>query len=171
MLHSSSPVFAAASDRFRVQLRNAKISESEELSEIAREAKSYWGYSASDLAKWEAELQISESSIAEQLTFAVQMGCDLAGLFQLKSDENEIDLEHFWVKPSFIGKGVGKTMLQHALQIASSLGASEIHIDADPNAEGFYTSRGAVRVAEVLAPIASQPTRVRPQMVLRTNAT
>jgi len=65
-----------------------------------------------------------------------------------------------------MGRRVGSALLAHALQLARAGGARELHIDADPHAEAFYVSHGAVRVAQVGAPIEGQPQRVRPQLVL-----
>jgi hypothetical protein len=49
-------------------------------------------------------------------------------------------------------------------------GIGELHIDADPHAEAFYRSHGALRVGQLDAPIANQPQRVRPQLLLRVAA-
>jgi len=64
-------------------------------------------------------------------------------------------------------RGVGRALVSHALQTASRGGASEVTVDADPNAEAFYLDCGAVRCGEVAAPIAGQPTRVRPQLTFQ----
>jgi hypothetical protein len=44
-------------------------------------------------------------------------------------------------------------------------------IDSDPNAEPFYLACGAERTGAIPAPIAGQPARVRPQLVVRIRAT
>jgi hypothetical protein len=56
-------------------------------------------------------------------------------------------------------------MWRYALQLAKNQGARTMLIDADPNAEPFYLSRGAVRVGEIAAPIEGNNQRIRPQMI------
>jgi len=75
-------------------------------------------------------------------------------------------MRNLWVAPEHMRQGFGRALLFHALQTAALGGASFIHIDADPNAESFYVACGAARIGEVPAPIAGQPNRIRPQLML-----
>jgi len=59
---------------------------------------------------------------------------------------------------------IGRELLNHALARAAQGGASEVTVDADPNAESFYLACGGTRRGEVPAPIPGQPERVRPQL-------
>ena len=77
-------------------------------------------------------------------------------------------LEHFWVLPGQMGKGVGRALLVYARGLAAAGGANRISIDADPYAERFYRACGANTVDIKAAPIPGMPQRVRPQMLLAT---
>ncbi len=48
-----------------------------------------------------------------------------------------------------MGRGFGKQLWQHTMQVARSLGARRVLIASDPFAEGFYRAMGAPRVGEV----------------------
>jgi GNAT superfamily N-acetyltransferase len=62
-----------------------------------------------------------------------------------------------------MGRGLGRRLFQAAVLHARSLGARELEITSDPNAEAFYLRHGARRVGEV----ASQPAgRLLPLLVL-----
>ena len=89
----------------------------------------------------------------------------MAGFYQQHLEASHAVLDHLWVLPAFMRRGVGGALLAHALQHARAGGAREMRIDADPHAEAFYASHGAVRVGQVSAPIEGQPHRVRPQLV------
>ena len=65
-----------------------------------------------------------------------------------------------------MGQGIGRQLLRKAMSTASSAGQRRIHIDADPNALGFYLACGARQVATVPAPTSIAPGRVRPQLEL-----
>jgi len=53
---------------------------------------------------------------------------------------------------------------------AAARGQSELAIDSDPNASGFYEYCGARVVGAVAAPIVGNLERARPQLRLRTSA-
>lgn len=57
-----------------------------------------------------------------------------------------MELEHFWVEPSSIGRGLGRTLFDHAVATARTAGGRSLFIDSDPNAEPFYERMGAERV-------------------------
>jgi GNAT superfamily N-acetyltransferase len=54
----------------------------------------------------------------------------------------DAEIEHLWVLPEFIGLGVGRTLLQQALDWCASRGLASLKVVADPNAIGFYLAAG-----------------------------
>ena len=57
-------------------------------------------------------------------------------------------LEHLWVLPEAMGRGIGRALFSHAVQRAKALGVQAIRIESDPYAEKFYERMGARRVGE-----------------------
>ena len=57
-------------------------------------------------------------------------------------------LEHMFVLPEHIGKGVGAAMYLHARQYCRDNGIDALMIFADPNAKGFYEKMGAQYIEE-----------------------
>lgn len=154
-----------------MHIRAAHIAEHGELSHIARAAKAHWGYVAEDLARWEADLTVSTESIERLPTFAAVAESEIVGFCQMSFLSGAAELEHLWVLPSQMGKGVGRALLERAVREVVARGLDELRIDADPHAEGFYLACGAVRLGEKPAPAAGFPERVRPQLALRAKAT
>lgn len=68
-----------------------------------------------------------------------------------------------FVEPQVIGQGIGRLLFEHTIAAGRELGFAQLTIDADPNAEPFYRSMGAVRIGNV--PSGSILGRVLPQMV------
>lgn len=147
-----------------MNIRRAHPTESEELSRLAIASKASWGYSAEQLAIWSPELRISPESIANEPTFVAEEQGRLLGVAQLDTKVMPWALECLWVHPSATGRGVGGQLVRHTLDYARTRGSSELRVDADPHAEGFYLRLGARRVGAVAAPIAGEPSRVRPQL-------
>ena len=147
-----------------MEIRQAAESEVGTLSALALEAKAHWGYSRETLESWNDQLQISASDVASKPVYVGSINGEIAGFYSLVPSGAAWELDNLWVMPKFMGRGVGRTLLAHALEVAFRAGASSVTVDADPNAESFYLSCGAVRSGEVPAPISGQPNRVRPQL-------
>ena len=147
-------------------IRAARPDEAAELSALAWRSKQYWGYSSEVMRGWSAALHISAVDIAAHATYAAEEDGELVGCYALMKAQPAWQLEHFWVDPGRMGRGIGRALVEHAIGIARQGGVKSIAIDADPNAEAFYLACGAKRVGEIAAPIPNEPGRVRPQLVL-----
>jgi ribosomal protein S18 acetylase RimI-like enzyme len=147
-----------------MNIRPAVESEAAVLSELVMLAKSHWGYSTEALERWRPELAVSPTNVREGLTFVAVVSAEIVGFYSLRPSRAAWELDNLWVLPKFMHQGIGRALLTHALATAARGGASEITVDADPNAESFYLECGAIRRGDVLAPIPGQPKRVRPQL-------
>jgi GrpB-like predicted nucleotidyltransferase (UPF0157 family) len=84
----------------------------------------------------------------------------IAGFYALGSAPPVGDLCFFFVEPARIGAGIGRMFWRDCLATATRIGLSEIRIESDPFAEGFYIALGAMRVGAV--PSRSIPDRTLP---------
>ena len=57
-------------------------------------------------------------------------------------------LDHLWLEPSHIGRGLGRALFNLSVQDARAMGWDSFTIAADPYAEKFYLKMGAVRIGE-----------------------
>lgn len=72
----------------------------------------------------------------------------MIGFFAIvKGDTNELD--HLWLLPKAIGKGYGNLVFAQILAECDRLDISRFYITSDPDAEGFYLEKGALKVGEV----------------------
>jgi GNAT superfamily N-acetyltransferase len=78
------------------------------------------------------------------------------GFYVLAIESEGLRLDHLWVLPVAMGRGVGRALFEHAVEEARTLGFSSMNIEADPNAEGFYQRMGARRVGTSVTEIDSQ---------------
>ena len=147
-----------------MNIRPAVESEAEVLSELVMRAKSHWGYSAEALEGWRPDLAVSPTNVRDGPAFVAVVGAEIVGFYSLRTSRTAWELDNLWVLPKFMHQGIGRALLAHALATAARGGATEVTVDADPNAESFYLERGAVRRGDVAAPIPGQPHRVRPQL-------
>lgn len=135
------------------------------LSALAFDAKSHWGYAPDVMHGWRDQLQISATDLAAMRIGVAVADGTICGFYALLPGEQAWALEHLWVAPRSMRRGIGRALLAHALDVAFGRGASVVTADADPHAEAIYCANGAVRVGVVAAPIAGDAARVRPQLV------
>jgi ribosomal protein S18 acetylase RimI-like enzyme len=149
-----------------MNIRRARESEATALSALAFDSKQYWGYSPQDVERWLPGLIVSSNDIASKPTFVAEIENEVAGFYLLTPKPQAWELDHLWVMPKFMRRGIGRALLAHAANSARLMGISSIVIDSDPNAEPFYVACGATRQGVVAAPSAGNPGRFRPQLEL-----
>ena len=154
----------------RTRIRRAVAADSEVLTEIAHNAKRYWGYPESWIEHWKDDLTITPELISSCEVFVAGGESETApdetasggkqqidGFYAIGIRGEKAELEHMWVRPECIGSGIGKALLMHAMETAAFLNAAALEISSDPNAEGFYKRMGATRIGEINSEIEGQP--------------
>lgn len=151
-------------------IRRAEFTEAACLTEIAFAAKRHWGYPESWIEAWREDLTITPDFIIRHEVFAATKSDKLIGFYALVTDDDKTELEHLWVLPEQIGKGIGCQLLAHSIERAAAIGAQRIEIVSDPNAEGFYRKAGATQIGEVISTIEAQQRRL-PRLSIDTFGT
>lgn len=139
-----------------MQIVRAKPEDAEALTEIAHAAKRHWGYPERWIESWREILTMRPEFIAANVTYsAIEEGRPV-GFYLLTTEEDGMHLDHLWVAPHAMGRGIGRALFEHAVEETRRLGHQALKIEADPNAEGFYARMGARRVGEAVTEIESQ---------------
>lgn len=146
-------------------IRRATVDDTATLTNIAHDAKRYWGYPEHWIKHWQDELTISNDFVSENEVYLLACEDEVRGFYALVVRNDKAELEHLWVAPQHIGAGVGKELFIHAMQRAAGRNVSEVQISADPNAEGFYKKMGAHRIGEIQANMDNKP-RTIPRMAV-----
>jgi N-acetylglutamate synthase-like GNAT family acetyltransferase len=144
-----------------MDIRRATTTDAEELTRLAHESKSHWGYPQRWIELWRDQLTIEPATIADNPYYLAEEDGQVLACYGLIAGEAFWTLEDFWVRPSSMGRGVGRAMIEHLKVVAIECGARTVQIDADPNAEQFYLRMGAHKVGEAHSQIDGTP-RVRP---------
>lgn len=129
-------------------IRAARPDEAERLTEIAFRSKAHWGYSAEQIAAWQpAFLTVTADYITRHSpVVAVDAEQGSVAFAALERDAQGAVLEHLWVLPGFMGRGIGSRLFRH---IAAR--ASDFTFTSDPQADGFYLKLGARIIGEVVS--------------------
>ena len=119
------------------------------LTRLAYAAKSHWGYPSSWLALWEPDLTFTDATLAAQHVVVAEQDGRAVGVYALSLAGQVAELEHCWVDPACMGRGIGRRLVEAAATHARKLGAAQLRIVSDPHAEAFYRHLGARRVGDV----------------------
>lgn len=150
-------------------IRAATAEEAQTLTQIALDAKRYWGYPEHWIKHWEADLTVSPEFIRDNHVYVFEREGEIAGFYALCVNGNKAELEHLWVTPALIGSGIGKELFLDAMEKAATLEVREIDILADPNAAGFYERMGASQVGETDGTMDGQ-VRKLPRLKIETSS-
>jgi GNAT superfamily N-acetyltransferase len=129
-----------------MQITRARAEDSDVLTEIAFAAKRHWGYPERWIQSWREILTMRPEFISANVAYAATGDGRAVGFYVLTTENDGMHLDHLWIMPHAIGRGIGRALFAHAVEQAKRLGFPEIKIEADPNAEGFYQRMGAKRV-------------------------
>lgn len=117
--------------------------DAKDLTELTIRSKSYWGYGDKQIEAWRDELTITEKYIDENQIYKLVIDNSLAAFYAYNPiNKTDIKLNYLFVEPKFIGKGYGKILMSDFLQRIESSDFERVIVDADPNAEKFYSKLG-----------------------------
>jgi N-acetylglutamate synthase-like GNAT family acetyltransferase len=133
------------------RIRRAAVEEAEALTALTHRAKAAWGYDETFMTEARQSLKIEPAAIAEGLVWVAEgQRRRPIGVAALKrtGDPAVIELDALFVEPDVQRSGAGEALMARMSEIARSLGAKTLTIEADPNAAAFYERQGARRTGE-----------------------
>ena len=143
------------------KILRASPGQAETLTQIAFAAKRHWGYPERWIQIWSPILTITPEFIALYETYIAILDNMSVGFFAISINDERASLEHMWVLPEYMGKGVGAELFRCMLSRCKELGARVLEIESDPNAQGFYERMGAIKVGHSASELDGQ-TRILP---------
>ena len=119
------------------------MEDADALTEIAFAAKRHWRYPENWIRQWQEALTITPEYVIENPTFVAAVDAEIVGFGAVQIEACAALLDHLWVLPQFMGRGVGRLLFQYAEEVGRASGAVRMRIVCDPHAEQFYSRMGA----------------------------
>ncbi len=127
-----------------LSIRSAKVDEALALHDLSLRSKAHWGYDAAFMALAAPKLVLPAELLAAGRVFVAELSASLAGVAAILPPDGDgtAELEHLFVDPPAMGRGVGAALLSACLKLASGEGACRVRALADPQARPFYERQG-----------------------------
>ena len=131
-------------------IRSARHDECALLTDLAFRSKASWGYGEQFMADCLSELTISEADIRTHQFFVLESDGEVIGFCALQScGADEGMLADMFVEPARLRAGHGRRLVEHAKDAARARGWQSLLVEADPNAQEFYSSCGGAQIGTV----------------------
>jgi len=126
-----------------MKIEKTKRTDARDLTELTIRSKSHWNYGEKQIEEWREELTITENYIDENQLYKLLVDNLLVGFYAYRPENKTvIKLNYLFVEPNYIGKGYGKILMSDFLQRIENSEFERVILDADPNAEQFYSKLG-----------------------------
>jgi GNAT superfamily N-acetyltransferase len=125
-----------------VRIRTGGAREAVILRDLAIAAKSHWGYEGGWLQEWVEQGGFSEDALRARDIYVAEIDGEPVGWASSILKGDVCWLDDLWVKPLWIGKGVGSRLWRHVAARSAAQGALRMEWEAEPNAIGFYEKMG-----------------------------
>ncbi|SCZ02327.1 Acetyltransferase (GNAT) domain-containing protein [Alkaliphilus peptidifermentans DSM 18978] len=133
-----------------LNLRRAKPNESDVLNFIAFESESIWGEDESYMDLFSQEYKVTKNMIENDYVYVMEDDKGIIGFFAiLKKDNETSELELFYIKKSFIGKGYGTLLWTNMISICKEKGIRKIGLVGSSDVANFYKKLGAKEIGEM----------------------
>lgn len=133
-----------------MEIKKAKISDAEILTNLTLKSKAHWQYGAEQIEKWRADLTISTQYISKSEVYNLWYRNQIVAYYSYFSlDNDRVKLDNMFVHPDFIGKGFGKVLIFDFINRARRQGFTKVLLESDPNAKEFYAKLGFRVIGEV----------------------
>ena len=137
-----------------MKIRPACIDDSDALTTIAFESKRHWNYPEEYFKIWEQELTITKEYIQNAIVYVGEIKEKAIGFYSvLYNPEDSMFgkvfvakgywLDHIFISPTDIRKGIGTKLMEHVRKTCSDRGISRLMVFSDPFSKGFYERIGA----------------------------
>jgi N-acetylglutamate synthase-like GNAT family acetyltransferase len=146
----------------QAKIRRALPSEAANISALALRSKALWGYDAAFMEACRAPLTVDPEAIAICPFYVLDEGGTITGFYGLSGQPPRGEIEFLFIEPGSVRSGRGQRLARHFLALARRLGFKEMDVSADPFAENFYVTMGAVRIGEVASD--AIPNRLIPRL-------
>jgi GNAT superfamily N-acetyltransferase len=130
-------------------VRKAATGDLEKLNELAVRSEAYWGFDESHMRAFKRNCAVKENHLKTGYVFVIERDAEILGFYHLAGKESGFELEHFYVDPPHIGKGLGRMLWRHLRSFCFHRKVREVTIVCSEFVKDFYFKMGAAYLGKV----------------------
>ncbi len=132
------------------EIVKSTVEDNEILTKITIASKAYWGYSDEQMQNWSELLTVTKNYIETNRVYKLLVDNLTVGYYSyIYLNEKVVKLDNLFVLPNYIGRGLGKLLMNDFLYRIKNTERNEIVLDSDPNAERFYEYFGFIKIGQL----------------------
>ncbi len=130
-------------------LRKADINDVDYLSELVYNSENSLNFDENYMCIFKDKYNVNKEFIENSYSFCMVQDEEILGFLGLQENEATFELEFFYIKSDYIGKGYGKIMFQLLIEECKALNIKEFNLVTSPESMNFYANLGAVKIGEI----------------------
>jgi GNAT superfamily N-acetyltransferase len=127
-----------------VTIRRAQPHEAGDLRQLVIRSMGHWEHSADYLAQAAELMDLSADELERDDAWVAEVDDAAIGFCRLSRSGDTAEIEELHLEPAWIGRGIGRTLFEHAARHAHRTGTRWLVWSTDRNALGFYLAMGGV---------------------------
>lgn len=133
-----------------MKIEKALSSDHQILTEITKKSKAHWGYSDEQIKNWSEFLTVTPDYIEKNGVYKLIIDHKSAGYYSFfYQDVKTVKLDNLFLLPEYIGKGLGRILMEHFLLEINKTIVKKVVLNSEPNAEQFYAKLGFLKTGQI----------------------
>lgn len=121
----------------------SSVNDIDELNRIAFNSESYWGHDKSMMEIFKKEYRLTQEYLKNNKVFNMVLDGNIIGFYAFNLTQEILELEYFYLKPEYIGKGYGRKLWNEAVKFCKNNKIEEFIFVAGSEVKSYYLKMGA----------------------------
>ncbi|HKL42238.1 MAG TPA: GNAT family N-acetyltransferase [Clostridia bacterium] len=113
------------------------------LNRIAFDSESYWGHSKKMLDVFKREYNLTEAYLEKNSVVNMVLDGNIIGFYAFNMTQEMPELEYFYLKPKYIGKGYGRRLWNEVIKFCEDNKIEAFNFVAGAEVKNYYLKMGA----------------------------
>jgi GNAT superfamily N-acetyltransferase len=123
--------------------KESSINDVDELNSIAFLSESYWGHGKDLMEIFKKEYSLTQEYLRNNKVFNMILDGNIIGFFAFNMSQEIPELEYFYLKPEYIGKGYGRKLWKEAIEFCKNNKIKVFVFVAGAEVKNYYLKMGA----------------------------
>lgn len=121
----------------------SSVDDIDELNNIAFLSESYWGHNKNMMDIFKKEYRLTRKYLKNNEVFNMVLDESIIGFYAFNMTQEIPELEYFYLKPEYIGKGYGRKLWNEAIEFCKNNKIKTFVFVAGTEVKNYYLKMGA----------------------------